>query len=200
VDPAVVAAFDREYMAARAPWTTRWRGVDLTKSPTDLWVYSELIWQIRPGTIIETGTHRGGSALWLADMLDLFGIDGHVYSIDLLTYGTEPTHPRLTYIKGDSVTVDVPDPADGPVMVILDSDHSEHHVHAEMLRFAPMVTVGSYLIVEDTNVPLSAPELPGDAFAAVRRFLTDHDGFVVDRGCERYGQTCNPGGFLRRVA
>ena len=60
-------------------------------------------------------------------------------------------------------------------------------------------TAGSYVIVEDTNVPEHAPDLPGDAGEAVRWFLAERDDYVADVECERYLQTCNPGGYLRRV-
>jgi len=199
VEPAVIVAeFNREFMRSRCPWTTHYKGVSLIKSPLDLWIYAELIWKIKPRTIIETGTHLGGSALWFADQLDLFGIDGHVYTIDVLSV-RGPQHPRLTYLTGTSVVVPLPE-LDGPVLVVLDSDHSAEHVYNEMVRFAPLVTVGSYLIVEDTNVPRDAPDLPGGAADGVARFLAEHGGFEIDGRCERYLQSCNPGGYLRRVS
>jgi cephalosporin hydroxylase len=200
----LIAGFHTEFMRRRCPWTTRYRGVELIKNPLDLWIYHELIWSTAPRTIIETGTHRGGSALWLADQLDLLGA-GQVWSIDIGDPAGDrppqspPPHPRLTYVLGDSASVALPAEPEPPVMVILDSDHSAQHVYAELTRFAPLVTVGSWMIVEDSNVPEFAPDLPGDAGAAAARFLAERDDWAVDRSCERYLVTCNPGGFLRRL-
>lgn len=76
-------------------------------------------------------------------------------------------------------------------MVVLDSNHSREHVLAEMRTYAPMVSAGDYLIVEDTN---------GDGpREAVRDFLAEDDSFVVDESREKFFLTQNPGGYLRRA-
>jgi cephalosporin hydroxylase len=87
------------------------------------------------------------------------------------------------------------------VLAILDSDHHADHVLAEMRAYASLITVGSYLVVEDTNVngnPVLAEWGPGPR-EAVQRFLTETDAFVVDREREKFFMTFNPGGYLKRV-
>ena len=196
------------YNVSDQTWkNTRYRGIRTYKCPTDMWIYQELIDTLRPRLIIETGTFCGGSALFLADRLDLLG-EGAVVSIDIVEQPNRPEHPRLTYLGGSSVAEETVEsvrqmlPTDGsPVLVFLDSDHSQAHVAAEIEAFAPMVTVGSYLVVEDTNVnghPASPGWGPGP-FEAVEEFLATDPGFVVDRRCERYYLTQNPSGYLRRV-
>ena len=86
-------------------------------------------------------------------------------------------------------------------MVILDSDHNRDHVLKEMELYSPLVTRGSYLVVEDTNIngnPVLADFGPGPA-EAVREFLQHHNEFEVDRNMEKFYMTFSPGGYLRRV-
>jgi cephalosporin hydroxylase len=88
-----------------------------------------------------------------------------------------------------------------PVMVIADSDHAANHVLEELRQYAPLVTVGSYFIVEDTNLnghPVIPALGPGPA-EAVDIFLNESPNFVQDTACERFLLTFNPGGYLRRV-
>jgi cephalosporin hydroxylase len=194
------------YHASRTSWKDTWyRGVRAYKCPTDMWVYQELIDSIQPGLIIETGTFLGGSALFLADRLEIAG-RGHVVTIDIDEHPGRPEHPRLTYLTGSSVDSEVLaqvrkliDP-EAPVLVILDSDHSQAHVAAELAAYAPLVTPGSYLIVEDTNVNghPAVPDYGPGPFEAVADFLAVDDRFEVDARAERYHLTQNPSGFLRR--
>ncbi len=92
--------------------------------------------------------------------------------------------------------------ADGPVIVILDSDHSRDHVLAELRAYADIVTPGGYCIVEDTNVN-NHPVLPHwgpGPMEAVDAFLAERDDFEIDPWRERFMLTMNPRGYLRRRA
>ena len=194
------------HLRPRVWQNTFYRGIPILKLTSDLWVYLTLIDRIRPGLIIETGTRFGGSALWMADQLELLG-GGRVVSVDIDDEPDKPQHPRLTYLTGSSTDDAVVEavrqmlPTDGsPVMVILDSDHAKDHVLAEMRRYAPLVTSGSYLIVEDSNInghPVFADFGPGP-YEAVEAFMADNDDFEVDEECQLYYVTQNPGGYLRR--
>jgi cephalosporin hydroxylase len=91
--------------------------------------------------------------------------------------------------------------ASGTVMVVLDSDHSAAHVLDELRAYAPLVTPGSYLVVEDTNInghPVFDSFGPGPT-EAVTKFLDESSAFVVDRSREKFLLTFNPSGWLRRV-
>ena len=208
VTRTIVDSFHRLYYnVSNRTWKDTWyRGVRTYKCPTDMWIYQELIDELRPALVIETGTFRGGSALFLADRLQTLG-HGEVVTVDVDVQPERPEHPRLTYLTGSSVGADVlatiqaKVPADGHVLVILDSDHSRDHVAAELRAYAPLVTVGSYLIVEDTNVnghPTAPRHGPGP-WEAAQQFLADNPGFEVDARCERYYLTQNPQGYLRKV-
>ena len=202
----IVDQFHRLFYDDRRTWRKNsWRGAKTWKSPNDLWLYQEIIHSVQPGLIIETGTAFGGSATYMGWLLDAEG-RGQVVSVDIAPRGTPP-HPRVTYITGSSTDPEIVGrvkdliPPDEPVMVILDSDHSERHVYDELCAYADLVTPGSYLIVEDTNVnghPAHPSHGPGPMEAA-RRFLAERGDFVVDEKMHRLMLTLNPYGYLRRV-
>ena len=184
---------------------TYWFGVPIQKSPLDCWVYQELLHELRPDLVVETGTYLGGSALFFAHLLDLLG-KGAVITVDRQRRA-DVTHPRVTQLIGDSTSDEilgrVRAAASGArcVLVALDSDHSAAHVLREMRAFAPLVTLGSYLVVEDTNVnghPVMPEHGPGP-LEAVREFLSSDDSFVGDRSREKFLVSYFPEGWLRRV-
>jgi cephalosporin hydroxylase len=206
----VIDRFHRLYYdegRAGGTWhRTEWLGVTVWKCPLDLWIYQELVHRLRPDLIIETGTAFGGSALFLGCMCDLVH-HGSVVSIDIAPQPDLPRHPRVRYVTAssidDAVVGDLREQARAlnTVMVILDSDHSEQHVSAELAVYAGIVTRGSYLIVEDTNVnghPVFDDHGPGP-MEAVERFLAGRNDFERDPLGKRFLLTFNPGGLLRRV-
>lgn len=210
VRSAIVEQFHRLfYHDSAATWRqTEYRGVRTAKCPLDLWVYQEVLWEVKPELVIEAGTNRGGSAYFLADLCALAG-RGRVVTIDVEEYPELPVHERITYLHGSSTAEEVVArvrrelPNSGPVIVILDSDHSEEHVLAELGCYAPMVTTGSYIIVEDTNIS-GHPVLPsfpnGGPMAAVERFVASNPSYCVDPSREKFMLTFNPRGYLRRMA
>ena len=148
--------------------------------PLDLWVYQEILHELRPRFIVECGTAAGGSALFLASVCELLGV-GEVVTVDIEERPGRPAHDRITYLRGSSVAEDVVGRVKGlvrdaaPVLVILDSDHSREHVLRELRLYGEIVTPGSYLIVEDTNVnghPVSELHGPGP-MEAVEQFLSE---------------------------
>jgi cephalosporin hydroxylase len=197
------------YTRADLTWNnTAWLGVPLWKNPLDLWVYQEIMFEVKPALIIETGTYRGGSAYYFSSICDLLGY-GNVLTIDRVNRSNRPEHPRIEYVKGSSVDPDVlalvqdrVAAAGGPILVVLDSDHHEPHVRQELAAYNKFVTPGSYLIVEDTNInghPVNPFFGPGP-MEAVEAFLPDHPEFEIDLSREKYMVTHNPNGFLRRRA
>lgn len=183
-----------------------WFGHLLLKCPLDLWIYQEILVRTRPDVVVETGTHRGGSALYLASILDLLG-RGEVITIDVNRPEGLPVHPRIEYVTGSStdeaVVRQVRERVGGRrAMVILDSDHTADHVYGELLAYSPLVQRGDYLIVEDTNVNghPAWPDFGPGPMEALERFLPGHPEFAVDEGCERFLMTLCPRGYLKRVA
>ena len=181
-----------------------WFGYRLQKCPMDLWTYQELLVRTRPDVVVEAGTFAGGSALFLATILDHLG-HGRIITIDIAPQPDLPVHPRIEYVLGSSIDPAVvqrvhASVAGRPAMVILDSDHTENHVYAEMTAYSPLVPVGGYLIVEDTNVNghPAYPSFGPGPMEAVNRFLAERHDFEIDSRCERFLMTLNPRGYLRR--
>lgn len=207
VRDAITEQFHRLfYHPGKKTWKdTRFRGVRLLKCPFDLWVYQELLHEVRPDVIIEAGTKYGGSAFYMANICDLED-HGKIVTIDVQDRSGRPDHPRITYLTGSSTDpdlvgrVDAMIPEDAVVLAILDSDHSRDHVRDELEIWSQRVTSGSYVIVEDSNVhghPVHNGHRPGP-WEATRGFLRSHPEYEVDRHCERYGITFNPNGYLKR--
>jgi len=200
---AAVDEFHRLWYPRQQLW---WMGHEMQKCPMDLFIYQEILYECRPDLIIECGTWRGGSALYLANCCDYMQ-HGMVLTIDINQWVGFPQHPRIMYLTGSSVAADtvkkVKMVADGfrRVMVILDSDHTKAHVLKELDLYSELVTPRQYLIVEDSNIhghPVRE-DLPAGPWEAVEAFLPDHPEFVPDRESERLLMTLNPGGYLRRM-
>ena len=206
---AVVAQFHRIYYAAsQRTWkNTYWRGVRVLKSPLDLWVYQEILSELRPDVIVEAGTMHGGSAFYLASICDLLD-HGKIVTIDIRRRPGRPDHPRITYLTGSSADPAVASQVDEligdsqTVMVILDSNHSREHVLKELDLWRSRVSVGSYLVVEDTHVngrPVLEKFGPGP-WEAVAEWLPANRNFRRDRAREKFFFTFNRRGYLRRTA
>ena len=205
----IVRQFHRLYYnAAERTWknNTFWLNVPAAKCPLDLWIYQEIIFETKPDIIIETGTAAGGSALFLASICDVINA-GRIITIDVEDVSDRPQHNRIKYLTGSSTSEEIVKdvkssikPSDR-VMVILDSDHTAPHVLRELNIYGGLVTTGSYLIVEDTNVnghPVF--RLHGEGpMEAVEQFVRVHTDFVVDRQKEKFFMTFNPKGYLRCV-
>ncbi|MBI4665192.1 MAG: hypothetical protein HY751_02145 [Nitrospinae bacterium] len=186
-----------------------WLGYFAIKNPLDLWIYQEIITERQPDIILETGTLMGGSAYFMACICQLLG-KGRVITVDVKgeqTVGSwRPVHPLITYMRGFStdpaIVEAVQKECEGKtVMVILDSDHSRKNVNAELAAYAPLVSVGQYLIVEDSNVnghPV-LPEHGEGPYEAIEDFLSANLDFVTDLARERFMFTLNPNGYLLRV-
>jgi cephalosporin hydroxylase len=197
------------YRDSETTWsTTNYLGVPIQKLPLDLWRYHDILWQTRPDVIVETGTNRGGSALFLAHLCDRLGT-GRIITVDIVDRPEVPKHPRITYIVGSSTDPQIFAQVTGQlkpgerVMVALDSDHSRDHVVRELELYSPLVSRDCYLIVEDTNVnghPVSRSHGPGP-MEALEVFPWKKAGFEHDdQIVERYMVTFFPKGWLKRVS
>ena len=124
---------------------TYWLGVRTDKNPLDLWIYQEMLHELRPDLIVETGTAFGGSALYLASMCDLLG-HGKVVTVDIIEQAGRPEHPRLEYLTGSSIASEMVDEVKRRIepgsttLVVLDSNHKRDHVLEELRLYAPLVT------------------------------------------------------------
>jgi cephalosporin hydroxylase len=210
-DTDVVRRFQQVYYNSQV-WThTKWLGIGSDQAPTDNWNMQELIYEIRPDYIIETGTLYGGTTLFYADVLSYANPQGKVITIDIDPKVEEASKvplwkQRVELMVGSSVEPKVTDQVTQEVrgkkvLVTLDSLHTREHVLKEMEIYSKLVTLGSYLVVQDTNIngnPVLAGFGPGP-HEAVQEFLQKHDDFVVDHSREKFLLTFYPGGWLKRV-
>jgi len=155
-------------------------GRPIIQYPQDMIAMQELIWQIKPDLIIETGIAHGGSLMLSASMLTLLdiceaieagetldprvsrrkvlGIDIDIRAHNRAAIEAHPMASRIQMIEGSSVAPEViaqvRQVAEGyeRVLVCLDSNHTHAHVLAELEAYAPLVTEGSYCVVFDTIV------------------------------------------------
>ncbi len=197
-----------------------WMGIPILQYPGDLMVLQELIWQIKPNYIIETGVAFGGGMIFYASILESIGM-GKVLGIDIdpreenmKILELHPLSHRIYIVRGSSTDKKVVEAARyycklGKVMVCLDSLHTYDHVLQELKLYSPLVSVGSYIIVFDTAIEFYGhldknQERPwgkgNNPWTAVQKFMDSNNEFVVDREVEmRAGITAAPGGWLKRI-
>ena len=200
-----------------------YRGVNMMKFPFDTVIYQMILHEVRPDLIIEIGTLHGGSALYFADLQAVMGIDGEVHTIDIAAEDSDGSirepktiieeellkHPKIKFFDQGYQGYDVKN-AEGfkTVLVIDDGSHRYSEVLEALHKFSPLVTQGSYYIVEDSNAEqVCSPDvwatLDGGPYRAIMEFL-GHGGeehFFIDlHKCDLFGinSTYNTYGYLRK--
>jgi cephalosporin hydroxylase len=200
-------AFTTAHFRSLAWRETRWLGHSVHNAATDLLTYQEILAEVRPDWVIETGTQGGGRAYFLASVCELLG-HGEVISVAANGSANRPVHPRLRYLTAPPHKPEArervceivgPEPH---ALVILGSRAPRDRTRREFESFAPLVPVGSYLVVEHTvlnGFPVDGSFGPGP-HEALRRLMNLHGEFLADSARERHALTFNQGGFLRRIS
>lgn len=152
-----------------------WLGVPIIQIPQDLHAMQEMIWDVKPDLIIETGIAWGGTLIHSASMLAILEAcnhinNGHVLGIDIdirphnkKSILAHPLSKKITMIEGSSIESGIINNVKlfaqkyNKIMVFLDSNHTHDHVLSELEAYAPLVSVGSYCMVGDTIIE-DAPE------------------------------------------
>jgi len=202
----------------RLSYEANWLGMPIIQSAEDIVNLQEIIYDVRPDFIIETGIAHGGSLIFFASLLQLLG-KGKVIGIDIdirkhnrILLEKHPMIKRITIIEGDSSSEEIfrkvksKIPKDSKVLVILDSNHVREHVLKELKLYNRLVSKNSYIIVEDTIMPQVARYKYAKNYykndntkQAVNIFMKNNKNFVVDKAREKLGFTYFPGGFLKKV-
>jgi cephalosporin hydroxylase len=211
----ITRSVEKKYM-----YNFSWLGIPIIQYPQDMVAMQELIWEVKPDLIIETGVAHGGSVIFYASMLELLG-KGEVLGIDIDIrkhnrdkIEAHPMFKRVKLIEGSSVAPETLEQAKKiaagkkNIMVVLDSMHTHDHVLKELELYSPFVALNNYLVVFDTI----AEDLPDDLFpdrpwskgnnpkTAVFEFLRTTDAFVIEKEIEnKLLITVAPDGFLKRV-
>ena len=210
-----------ETMNKKFIYNFSWMGRPIIQQPHDTMALQELIWQIKPDLIIETGIAHGGSIIFSASMLELLGGSGEVIAIDIDIrkhnrdeIEAHPMFKRIKLVEGSSIAQEtleqVKQLATGKknIMVVLDSNHTHKHVIKELEMYAPFVSLNSYLIVFDTwveDVPANYySDRPWDKGnnpkTAVWEFIKEQDDFIIDKSIEhKLSITLAPDGYLKRI-
>jgi cephalosporin hydroxylase len=194
-----------EVIQARLMTSSTYFGIPCLRSPMDFWIYQEIIFALKPDVIVEVGNYHGASALSLAHLCDHLD-KGHVIAVDInhsCLHQTAKNHPRISFITGDACEVfDEVVAKCGEaktVMVIEDSSHEYQNTFNVLMKYSQLVTVGSYLIVEDSicHHGLDVGPNPGP-YEAISDFINNNQKFQIDRTKEAFLITWNPTGYLKR--
>lgn len=185
----------------------RYRGVPMLKNPFDLALYPLLLDHAQPATLIEIGTHAGGSALWFADQRP--GMQ--VISIDLQT-PDDVSHPSVRFVRGDAhrlgdvLTRDWMESLTRPLLVVEDSSHLAGTTAAVLDFFDLWLRPGEYIVIEDgiLTAMRAGDAYDGGPLRAIHEFLARNGNrYEIDRTfCDYFGHnvTWNVDGYLRRLA
>jgi cephalosporin hydroxylase len=198
-----------------------WLGRPIIQLTEDMVLMQEIIFQVKPDLIIETGIAHGGSLVFSASMLELLGGDGKVIGVDVdirehnrVAIEAHPMSKRISMIEGSSIDMSVAEQVysfaknSKRVMVFLDSNHTHQHVIKELELYSPLVKKGSYLVVFDTGIEDVSEDMFEDRpwgkgdnpKTAVWEFLETNDRFDIDRELEsRVLFTVAPDGYLKCV-
>ena len=198
-----------------------WMGRPIIQFPQDMIAMQEIIWEVKPDLIVETGIAHGGSLIYYASLLELLGGTGHVLGIDIdirehnrVEIEKHPMFKRITMFEGSSIAAQTVEKVLGfagkykTIMVVLDSNHTHDHVLEELRLYSSLVTPGSYCVVFDTiveDMPTgSFPDRPwgkgNNPKTAIWEFLKDNSDFEIDKTIQdKLLITVAPDGYLKRV-
>lgn len=218
---AAAANFNTESNKAQYSYNFSWMGRPIIQYPQDMIAMQELIWDIKPDLIIETGIAHGGSLIYYASLLELIG-KGEVLGIDIdirehnrIEIEKHPMFKRIKMFEGSSVSAEMAERvrqyASGKetILVSLDSNHTHEHVLQELEIYAPFVSKDSYIVVFDTIVE-NLPEgyfsqqrpwgISNNPKTAVLDFLKKNEAFVIDYSIDnKLLISVAPEGYLKRI-
>lgn len=214
--------FNTESNKAQYSYNFLWMGRPVIQYPQDITAMQEIIWEIKPDLIIETGIAHGGSLILYASLLELIGkgevlgVDIDIRSHNMTEIEAHSMFKRINMIEGSAIDMEIINKVKAiaagkeTVLVVLDSNHTHQHVLEELKAYAPLVSINSYIIVFDTIVEnLPSDYLPGlkrpwdignNPMTAVDEFLRDNNNFEIDYAIDnKILISVAPRGYLKRV-
>lgn len=181
-------------------YTFSWLGRPIIQLCEDMVRTQEVIYQLKPDVIVETGVAHGGSLIFYASLCQLMnkgrvvGIDIEIRPHNRKAIEEHELYPLITLVEGDSTSPDIVNQVkqlikpEETVLVILDSCHTKEHVSKELEAYYNMVTPGSYIVATDgimqylDEVPRGNPEWKSDhPSAAAIEFAEKHPEFVIEQ-------------------
>ena len=211
-DTEIVDRFHSLWYSNRNTWKKNtWLGIPTHQNPMDVWVTQEILTEVKPDFFIECGSASGGSAALWATILEQVNPQAKVISIDIRDTMQEARKLPIVQKRVEFIVSSSTDPSlveklalrvqGKKVVVLLDSDHHKKHVAEEMRLYAPLVSVGSYLIVQDSNInghPVR-PNWGEGPWEAIAEFLKKNSAFESDKTRERLLFTLLPNGYLKKT-
>jgi cephalosporin hydroxylase len=201
----------------------RWMGRPIIQLPQDILAMQEIIWQVKPDLIIETGIAHGGSLILSASLLAMIdyreaveadttldpkasrrrvlGLDIDIRAHNRTAIETHPLAHKIDMIQGSSIAPDI-------IAQVYESSHTQEHVLAELEAYAPLVSPDSYCVVFDTIIEDTSDDVSPDRpwgkgnnpKTAVWEFLKTNDRFTIDKEIEnKLLITVAPDGYLRCI-
>jgi cephalosporin hydroxylase len=190
--------------------------------PQDMIAMQEIIWEVQPDLIIQTGIAHGGSLVYYASLLELIGGNGKVLGVDIdirqhnrTLIEAHPMFQRIQMLEGSSIDLSIVNQVKEiannftKIMVCLDSSHTHEHVLQELNLYSGFVSVGSYCVDFDTIIEhLPADYMPGgrpwnlgnNPQTAVNQFLQSNDQFHIDSSInDKILISVAPVGYLKRI-
>lgn len=180
-------------------YTFSWMGRPIIQLPEDMLRIQEIIYQLKPDVIIETGVAHGGSLIYYASLCKamehgrIIGIDIEIRPHNRKAIEDHELSSYITLIEGNSTAHNTLEKTkllikgNDVVLVILDSCHTKSHVRKELEMYQQFVTPGSYLVVTDGimkdlyDVPRGQEEWQEDnPVSAVNEFLQENDNFILE--------------------
>lgn len=180
---AVKAALDR-----REDREHSWGGHRVIKFPSDLMAMQKLLHRCRPEVLVELGTQHGGSALFFSGFIEA------IVTVDITATAGRPVSPRITCLTGDSASREIFDQVkslvgDRRCSVVIDSNHHAEHVDKELELYAPLVSPGQALIMEDTLVDVlnfRKFREGGGPLRSIAKYMPRHPEFELTSDIEPY--------------
>jgi cephalosporin hydroxylase len=215
-----------ESMIKQYVYNFSWLGRPIIQSPQDIMALQEIIWDVKPDMIIETGIAHGGSLIFSASMLTLLEAcgeieNGQVLGIDIdirehnkKAIEVHSMNKKIKMLQGSSLDKMILQKVNDlvknakKILVCLDSNHTHEHVLGELKAYAPFVSIGSYCVVFDTIVE----DMPEGSFpnrlwgpgnnpkTAVVEFLKLNQNFEIDKSIQNKLMITNASdGYLKKV-
>ena len=203
------------------PYNFTWLGLPVIQYPHDLVLLQEIIWNLKPRIIVETGVARGGSLIFYASMINLLNNKGKVIGIDIdiRKHNRDLIEKhflsdKIEMIESSSVKQDTFNKVKSlskdyrNILVMLDSNHTESHVLKELNLYSSLISKNSYCIVFDTIVEKMDSEFSknrpwnkkNSPQSAIQKFLKKNDEFIVDKTIDKkIILSMAPGGFLKKI-
>mmetsp|Transcript_94553 Transcript_94553/g.216290 ORF Transcript_94553/g.216290 Transcript_94553/m.216290 type:complete len:381 (-) Transcript_94553:81-1223(-) len=210
---------------------TSWYGVATQQDPSDAFALQDVLWRVQPDLVIEIGTNTGGGAIFYASIVREYNPDGMVLTIDPkdpnvdwagqgMGSGACP-HCRsvrctniwhsknIKFIQGFSseskVLTQVEQVAKQfkRVLVMHDGSHWYNDVLTDLMSYDRFITVGSYMIVQDTKMTRMYSKTFGNGYPlqSARDFVAGQGKgrYVIDKQFEYLLYSQHHDGYLRKI-